>query len=88
VTLASHLKAKGAESNQVKRFLATADWLRMRGNEKLSTSLVSKALTDNQQKRLGNPSDSLNKNVAKGHCEKNGDDFYITPEGLKALGYD
>ena len=87
-TLASHLKAKSAESNQVKRFLVTADWLRSRGSEKLNTTMVSKALSDNQQKRLGNPADSLNKNVSKGHCEKVGDDFFITPDGLKSLGYD
>jgi len=86
-TLASHIKAKGGETNQVKRFLATADWLRLRGSQKLNTSSIVKALSDGHQKRLGNPADCLNKNVAKGHCEKMGDDFFITPEGLKALGY-
>jgi hypothetical protein len=87
-TLASHLKAKGSETNQNKRFLATADWLRLRGNEKLSTAMVTKALGDNHQKRLGNSSDCLNQNVAKGFCEKTSGGFYITPDGLKDLGYD
>lgn len=87
-SLASHIKAKGAESNQTQRFLAAADWLRLKGEKALETSMVSKALQDNQQKRLSNPADALNKNVAKGFCEKTGKGFFITPEGLKALGHD
>lgn len=87
-TLVSHLKAKGAESNQNKRFLATADWLRLKGNSDLTTSLVAKALKDNHQSRLGNPSDCLSQNIGKGFCEKIGSSFYITPEGLKDLGYE
>lgn len=87
-TLASHLKAKGTESNQNKRFLATADWLRLKGNSDLNTSLVAKALRDNHQSRLGNPSECLSQNIGKGFCEKVGSGFYITPEGLKDLGYE
>lgn len=86
-TLASYIKAKSGESNQVKRFLATADWLRLRGDTDLSTAKVAKALSDNHQKRVGNPADCLNQNVRKGHCEKKGDGFFITPEGFKELGY-
>jgi hypothetical protein len=85
-TLAGYLKEKKAETNQVQRFLATADWLRRRGTGELTTSAVTKALSDNQQKRLGNPADSLNKNVAKGYCEKKGTGFFITPDGLTHLG--
>ena len=54
-TLASHLKSKGAETSQVKRFLVAADWLRVRGQEKMTTAMVVKALKDNHQSRLGNP---------------------------------
>jgi hypothetical protein len=86
--LAAYLREREVGDNQVRRFLATADWLRQRGNEKLSTTAVAKALSDNQQSRLGNPSESLNKNVAKGFCEKTVDGFFITPDGLKSLGYD
>jgi hypothetical protein len=86
-SLASHIKEKGGDSNQVQRFLATADWLRLKGEKNLKTALVSKALQDNHQKKLSNPADSLNLNVAKGLCEKAADGFFITPEGLKALGY-
>ena len=85
-TLASYIKEKGGDKVQVDRFLATADWLRQRG-EKLETSAVTKALSDNHQKRLGNPADCLNKNIAKGFCEKQGDGFFITPDGLAHLGH-
>lgn len=84
-TLVSYVKVAGGESTQVKRFLATADWLQRRGNTNLTTAAVSKALQDNHQKRLSNPADCLNKNVAKGYCEKKGNGFFITPDGLKAL---
>lgn len=84
-SLASYVKAKGGETNQNQRFLLTADWIRRRGNTDLTTAAVTKALKDNQQKRLGNPADCLNQNVSKGYCEKTGDGFFITPDGLKAL---
>ncbi|MBI3571097.1 MAG: hypothetical protein HY082_08340 [Gammaproteobacteria bacterium] len=87
-TLATYIREKGGDANQVDRFLITADWLRRRGEQKLTTSAVGKALRDSQQKRLANPADSLNKNVTKGYCEKADGGFYITPDGLKKLGYD
>lgn len=86
--LAAYIREKGGEDNQVDRFLITADWLRRRGEQKLTTSAVSKALRDNHQKRLANPADSLNKNVSKGYCEKDVNGFFITPDGLKKLGYE
>lgn len=84
-TLAAFLSDKGATSNQVKRFLATAEWLHRKGKQRLQTRDVAKALQDNHQKRLGNPADCLNKNVAKGYCEKAGNEFFITPEGRQSL---
>ncbi len=86
-TLASYLKRQGGEDNQVKRFLAAADWLRLHGMTKPTTAAVTKALKENQQKRLGNPADCLNQNVSKGYCEKAGGGFFITPDGLKALAH-
>ncbi len=74
-TLASFLLQKNATSNQVKRFLATAEWLHLKGKTRIATRDVTKALSDNNQTRLGNPADCLNKNVSKGHCEKEGDLF-------------
>jgi hypothetical protein len=85
-TLASYLREKGADTNQNKKFLATANWLRRRGATILTTTSVTKALADNQQKRLGNAAVCLNRNVSKGYCEKKGDGFYITPEGQQSLG--
>jgi hypothetical protein len=86
-SLSAYIKEKNGESNQVDRFLITADWLRRRGDTKLATAAVSKALTNNHQKRLANPADCLNKNVSKGLCEKTAGGFYITPEGLTKLGH-
>jgi hypothetical protein len=85
-SLAAYLKAAGGESRQVQRFLATAGWLFRRGTTTLTTAAVASALAENHQKRLGNPADCLNQNVAKGYCEKHKDGFFITPEGWAALG--
>ena len=87
-SLASHIKHLGGDKKQVRRFLAAADWLRRKGRGQIAASDVAKALLDNQQSRLANPADCLNKNVAKGFCEKVGKEFFITPEGEKELGYD
>jgi len=85
-SLASHIKAKKADKIQVLRFLATAQWLTSRDDVPLTSAAVAKALSDHNQKRLANPADCLNQNVAKGFCEKRKDgSFFITPEGLEAL---
>jgi hypothetical protein len=86
-SLASYLRAKGGDSKQVVRFLATAAWLVRRGITEVTTGTVARALTDNHQKKLANPSDCLNKNVTKGFCEKIRDNaFFITSEGWASLG--
>ncbi|GJM03047.1 MAG: hypothetical protein DHS20C08_15480 [Rhodomicrobium sp.] len=85
-SLASYIREKKGESNQNQRFLATAAWLKHKGHQPLTSALVTKALRENQQKRLGNPSDALNQNVRKGYCEKSVDGFFILPEGWQALG--
>src|SRR5438552_56511 len=84
-TLASFLRDKGASTNQVKKFLATASWLHTRGKKRLTTADVTRALKESNQTRLGNPADCLNKNVAKGHCEKDGKEFSVTTEGDASL---
>ena len=88
VSLASYLKNKGADAIQVQRYLATAAWLHRRGENLLTSSLVSKTLRDHHQKRLGNPADCLNQNVGRGFCEKTPDGFFITPEGWQHLDED
>ena len=85
-SLPSYLRAKGAETVQVQKFLATAAWLGRRGEKDLTTGAVTRALRESQQRRLGNPADCLNQNVAKGFCEKNGNRFFITTEGWRHLG--
>src|SRR6266536_1928261 len=84
-SLASFLRDKNAAVNQVRKFLATAAWLHAKGKKRLTTADVTRALKDNNQNRLGNPADSLNKNVAKGHCEKDGKEFFVTTEGMASL---
>lgn len=85
-SLKKHIDDKNV-SSQNDRFLATADWLRRKGSQSLDTKSISKALKDNQQSKLSNPSDCLNQNVGKGFCEKTSNGFFITPEGLGHLGY-
>lgn len=85
ISLASYLKAKGAQAKQVRRFLATAAWLTGRGAKELTSGLIAKTLQEHQQSRLANPADCLNKNVSKGHCEKTKSGFFITPEGWAEL---
>lgn len=85
-SLASYIKSKKAEKNQVRRFLVTAHWLSRRTADALTASGVAKALLDNHQKRLANSADCLNKNVSKGFCEKTkGGAFFVTPEGLETI---
>ncbi|TET38307.1 MAG: hypothetical protein E3J72_03595 [Planctomycetota bacterium] len=85
-TLATFIKASNARSKQWLRFLATAAWLHGRGQKRLLTKDISKALSDNSQKRLGNPSEMLTQNVTKGYCEKEGASFFVTEEGYSELG--
>jgi hypothetical protein len=84
-TLPAFLQEKNATTTQVKKFLATAVWLEAKGQNRLTTGDVTKALSDANQKRLGNPADCLGQNVSKGHCEKDGKQFYVTDEGKNSL---
>ena len=86
--LGTFLKEKDALTIQVKRFLATAVWLRLKGKEKLTTTDVTKALRENHQSRLGNPSDTLNQNIRQGFCERDGKVFFVTPQGFQEIGID
>jgi len=85
-TLPSYLQEMDAKSNQVKKFLVTAIWLTAKGqNRLLTTKDVTQTLRESNQKRLGNASDCLNKNVGKGHCEKDGSEFFVTQEGRDSI---
>lgn len=82
VTLASFLKSSKAGNTDNGRFLTTAAWLQLKGATTLTTADITKALSDNKQSKVGNPSECLNQNVRKGHCEKKGKQFYVTEEGI------
>jgi hypothetical protein len=85
-SLAIFLKSKNATTNQVLKFLATSVWLQStEGKKRLKTSDVTAALSRANQKKLNNASDCLGKNVAKGHCEKEGNEYYVTEEGKNSL---
>ncbi len=83
--LATFLQQKSATTDQTKKFLATAVWLESKGATRNKTGDVTKALADNNQKRLGNASQCLAANISKGYCEKDGQSFYVTEEGKKSL---
>jgi hypothetical protein len=86
-TLSAFLKEKNATSNQVKKFLATAAWLHdSTGRDRLATKEVKNALKKANQGKLTNPANSLNQNVGKGHCEKDGGSFFVTEPGRTSLG--
>lgn len=84
--LAIWLKEKGADTNQVLKFLATAIWVESKGQKRLQTKDISSALSTANQKRLSNASECLNQNIKQGHCEKEGKQFYVTEEGKRRLG--
>jgi hypothetical protein len=84
-TLAKFLEKHKATSNHARRFLATAEWLTLKGAKKHSTKTVVKALKDSHQSRLTNPAICLARNISRGLCEKDGSEFFVTPEGRASL---
>jgi hypothetical protein len=84
-TLPGFLQERGAMKPQIRKFLATAVWLTAKGKDRLTTGDVTQALRESKQSRLSNASDCLNKNVAKGLCEKDGKEFFVTQEGKDSL---
>lgn len=83
--LRTYLDEKKATANQVRKFLATAQWLHDKGQNRLKSADVIAALSAANQKKLGNAADCLNQNVGKGHCEKENGQFFVTDEGRAAL---
>ena len=84
--LATFLKKANNTDSQVGKFLATAEWLHLKGNEALKTVDVTEALKKNRQNKLVNPAERLNQNIKKGFCVKTGKEFYVTDEGRRELG--
>ena len=84
--LPQFLKRTQVGKRQVDRFLATGEWLHLKGKKSVRTADVSKALKDAHQSKLGNPADCFAQNASKGFCVKDGKEFYVTDEGRKHLG--
>jgi len=86
-TLAAFLTEKKATSNR-RKFLATSVWLHdSTGKPRITTGEVKQALKNNSQGKLANASSSLNDNVAKGWCEKDGKNgFFVTDPGRAEIG--
>ena len=76
-------------TTQVRIFLATAMWLHdEKGIKELKTGDVTKALRDNQRRKIRNPSDCLRQNINQGHCEKaEKDSFYVTDQGRDSIDH-
>ena len=85
INLALWLKEKNATTNLVKKFLTTAAFLQVGGKRRLSTAEIVTALKNSNQSKLPNPADNLNANVKKGFCEKDGNEFFVTTEGMEEL---
>lgn len=83
--LATFLRETNSTTDQTKKFLATAAWLEAKGKSRLKTGDVTQALRENSQTRLGNASQCLSNCVKKGHCERDGNQFFVTQEGKDAL---
>ncbi len=83
--LASFLRRTDAGQTHIRRFLATAEWLHQKGKSRLTTSDVTTALKQNNQSKVTNASQCLNRNVASGFCEKDGAGFFVTEDGKSAL---
>lgn len=80
--IVTFLKEKNSTSNQVNKFLVTAVFLQKNGKTRVTTTEVSSTLKAANQSKLSNASDALNQNVRKGYCEKDGNQFFVTQEGL------
>lgn len=83
--LPAFLKDKGATTIQTRKFLAVAAFIQLNGKDRLTTADVSSLLSKTSQTKINNPADTLNKNVGKGFCIKEGNSFYVTPEGFSEL---
>ena len=77
-TLPAFLMEKGATTNQVKKFLATAVWLEAKGKNRMTNKDVTEALRVSNQTKLKNAALCLIRNTSKGLCEKDGNQFFVT----------
>jgi len=84
-TLATFLRSKKGTANQRRKYLATAVYLQLNGNESMTSKDVTDALLKAKQTKLTNAANELNQNVKQGYCERHGKTFYVTPEGISKI---
>jgi|TARA_B110000114_G_scaffold112358_1_gene117936 hypothetical protein len=83
--LSTFLRKRDAIDKQRRRFLGTAVWLQRRGQQMMKTKEVTDALRAARQVKITNPSHQLNQNISQGFCQKEGQGFYVTPQGVENI---
>lgn len=83
--LSTFLRKRDAIDKQRRRFLGTAVWLQLRGQQLIKTKEVTDALRAARQVKITNPSHQLNQNISQGYCQKEGQGFYVTPQGVENI---
>lgn len=83
--LSTFLRKRDAVDKQRRKFLGTAVWLQQNGKQLIKTKEVTDALRAARQVKITNPSHQLNQNISQGFCQKEGNGFYVTPEGVENI---
>lgn len=83
--LSTFLRKRDAIDKQRRRFLGTAVWLQLKGQQMIKTKEVTDALRVARQVKITNPSHQLNQNISQGFCQKEGQGFYVTPQGVENI---
>ena len=83
--LSTFLRSKDCVDKQRRKFLGTAVWLQENGKQRIKTKEVTDALRAARQVKITNPSHQLNQNIAQGFCQKEGNGFYVTPQGVENI---
>ena len=83
--ISTFLRKKDAIDKQRRKFLGTAVWLQLNGQQLIKTKDVTDVLRAARQVRITNPSHQLNQNIAQGFCQKEGRGFYVTPQGVENI---
>ncbi len=83
--LSTFLRKRDAIDKQRRRFLGTAVWLQLKGQQMIKTKEVTDALRAARQIKITNPSHQLNQNISQGFCQKEGQGFYVTPQGVENI---
>ena len=80
--LSTFLRKKDCVDKQRRKFLGAAVWLQLKGKSIIKTKEVTDELKIARQIKITNPSHQLNQNISQGFCQKEGNGFYVTPEGV------